>query len=720
LVGSAHEDAAVCVRHVISDQNGNLYAVTESGELLHNRHADGDPERPLIYPGTGRRIAVGFQDIRRVISWGEPSKSHLALITSDGTMFYNRVERPESAAPPLVLPAIGSRVTTGWGNVSKVFCDQTGAVYSLSPSGELHKNQLIVIGNQATLLQPELENRLGSGWTGLLHVFSAGPGRFLSVDLGGVLRYNDELPLVPGSAPRLAYPGAGVPVVKCWDTLVAIFSAGGGGIYAITTEGDLLHSRLRVDGRRPPLMSPGHGKSVGKVCQACRLSTMVEGYCWPLSVAPGETIDFKVSVNPQGALQKGPVTYRVRYLRLRRVVQPVRPSGYIDVSDHRPMGSAGPYTAEFQDAGPRVWETGCNWKSSFQLTIPRDGAWRSGLYAAECCPDGADPSEAGAYYVVFVVNPPVGERTKLAVLSNINTWNAYNCWGGSSKYCCHDGSPLPRRLSFERPNPATCPSELQTRECPAVRPQTAHLTRAELWVLTWLEDNGYPFHLYSDHDLDRGIEGISKGDWRYEALMLNTHPEYWTTRMHGNLERYVSGGGSVIYLGGNGIYEQVEYERRGKAMQVLQHASDADLATCDNNHIRKSSLFRNLGRPERAILGVGYEYVDGQTAAPYEVTAPEHPLLDRVVGTTIGTEGLYCPASGWEMDVRGTGTPSGTTLLARGTNAPGNPTGAEMVYRQIRQNFVFSVGSLSFGASLVVDNNLQQILKNVLALSVQG
>jgi hypothetical protein len=72
------------------------------------------------------------------------------------------------------------------------------------------------------------------------------------------------------------------------------------------------------------------------------------------------------------------------------------------------------------------------------------------------------------------------------------------------------------------------------------------------------------------------------------------------------------------------------------------------------------------------------------------------------------------------MDVRGTGTPSGTTLLARGTNAPGNPTGAEMVYRQIRQNFVFSVGSLSFGASLVVDNNLQQILKNVLALSVQG
>jgi hypothetical protein len=700
---------------VISDQNGNLYAVTESGELLHNRHADGDPEKRLIYPGTGRRIAVGFQDIRHVISWGEPSKSHLAVITSDGTMFYNRIERPESDNPSLALDAIGWRVTTGWDNVRNVFCDQTGAVYSLSSSGQLHKNQLIVRGNQANLQQPAFGNRLGGGWTGILHVFSAGPGRFLSVDLWGVLQYNEEPPLEPSSAPQLAYPGAGLSTDKCWDTAVAVFSAGGGGIYAVTTEGDLLYSRLRVDGRRPPLMAPGHGKSVGKVCKACRLSTMVEGYCWPLSVGPGDTIDFKVSVNPGGAPQKGPQTYRVRYLRLRRVVQPLQPSGYIDVSAHKEMDSAGPYAAEFQDAGPMVWETGCNWKSSFQLTIPDDGSWRSGLYAAECRPDGADP-ETGAYYLVFVVKPPVGEQGKLAVLSNINTWNAYNCWGGSSKYCCHEGSPLPRCLSFERPNPATCPSELQTRECPAVRPQTAHLTRAELWVLTWLEDQGYPFHLYSDHDLDRGIEGISNGGWRYKALMLHTHPEYWTTGMYENLKNYVSGGGSLIYLGGNGIFEQVAYERGGKAMQVLQHASDADLATCNHELIRKSSQFRNLGRPERAILGVGFENVHGCVGAPYEVTAPQHRLLAHVVGSTIGTDGLYCPASGWEMDVCGAGTPSHTTILARGTNDSDYPTGAEMVFRQIDSNFVFSVGSLSFGGSLVVDNNLQQIVKNVLKL----
>src|SRR2546427_4325903 len=121
----------MCVRHVTSDQNGNLYAVTESGELLHNRHANGDPQEPLIFPGSGRGIAAGFDRIQHVISWGTQTESHLGLITSDGTMFYNWVENPQSAAPQPALPGIGSRVATGWGNVRHVFCDQTGVVYSL-------------------------------------------------------------------------------------------------------------------------------------------------------------------------------------------------------------------------------------------------------------------------------------------------------------------------------------------------------------------------------------------------------------------------------------------------------------------------------------------------------------------------------------------------------------------------------------------------------------
>jgi hypothetical protein len=704
----------MCVRHVTSDQNGNLYAVTESGELLHNRHANGDPQEPLIFPGSGRRIAAGFDRIQHVISWGAQTESHLGLITSDGTMFYNWVENPQSAAPQPALPGIGSRVATGWGNVRNVFCDQTGVVYSLLPSGELFENQLIVTtngsGNHARLQQPALGKPLVSGWTGIRYVFSAGRGRFLSIDLQGVLRYS-ELSLEASSEATVARQGAWERWATGWGTLAAVFGAGGGAMYAITIEGNLLYSRLRLDGLRPPSIPPGHGALVGYVFVCPESSSLVEGYCWPLSVAPGKTIEFKVSVrHGKGAPRK--VKYRVRYLRLRD-----RVDGHTDIPDDLAMGPDSHQVAELQDVGKTPWRDGCNWKTSFKLTIPRDGTWRSGLYAAECSPDGPNSSERQPYYVLFVVNPSAGEPGDLAVLSNINTWNAYNCWGGTSKYHCREGSPLPRRLSFVRPN-VSCAIEFETRGDPDVRP--AHLARGELWVLSWLERNHYPFHVYSDHDLDRGIEGISKGSWFYRALILNTHPEYWTIRMHKHLTRYLSRGGSLIYLGGNGLFEEVTYTLRGRAMQVLERAPRFYLATCNGPCARLPCQFRYTGRPESAVLGVGFlEWPWPNSDAPYQVMAPAHPLLAGVVDHMIGGDGLcHAGASTWEIDVCDKAPPLGTTVLARGTNAPDYPFGAHMVYREldhIKKNFVFSVGSLGFPPSFVVDRNLQQIVRNVLA-----
>ena len=79
--------------------------------------------------------------------------------------------------------------------------------------------------------------------------------------------------------------------------------------------------------------------------------------------------------------------------------------------------------------------------------------------------------------IVFVVRPaaPCGD---FAVLANTNTWNAYNGWGGQSKYS--NGF----KMSFERPNPSASPVD---------DGQLNHLTRAELWTLNWLEDQGYEF-----------------------------------------------------------------------------------------------------------------------------------------------------------------------------------------------------------------------------------
>ncbi len=733
----------MCQGGVISDQNGNIYTVTESSELLHNRHADADPREPLIYPGGGRPISHDFYDVHYLIAWSaspgqppDPSKSHFALITSDGRMFYNRVDNPQSAAPGVAVPPLPATPGTPvreWGEriVRRIFCDETGHVYWLTPEGDFLEGQLTVTGTQATLGRPE-GDLLARGWTDILYVFSGSPDTFFSVDFRGELRHHTREDVRQSHAARRAFRDVGLPLAMCWDRPSVVFGAGRGGIYSITTEGDLRYTRY--DPRLQSLVPSGYGAAVGWSLppQDCQLPPLVEGYCWPLSAAPGETINFKVSVTKQASGHHPFVDCNVRYLRLRR--RPERdssdPDWWVDCSDHRAMHAPKPfaYTVEFQDSAKDPWKNGCDWRPGFALKIPTDGTWASGLYAAEVCPTDEDrEKETGVCYVVFVVKPSGSPgKNALAVLCNTNTWNAYNCWGGKSKYHCYDRCGLPQQLSFERPSFPSCPSELQTRICCHdygschVRGMTGCGARAELWVLTWLEDNGYAFDLYCDHDLDRGIEGISIGDRQYKALILNTHPEYWTMDMYDNFVKYLSNGGSAIYLGGNALYERVEYERDsdGTVMKVLQHATQDQLNTCNGECARQNDLWRNLGRPESATLGVGFINRSWHDAKmPYEIMKPRSRLFEGVIGDLIGQDGLHGAASQWEIDICDESTPADTTVLALAANDLGSPFGAHMTYRELdqsKQNFVFSVGSLGFGSSLIVDQNLQKVVKNVL------
>jgi hypothetical protein len=179
--------------------------------------------------------------------------------------------------------------------------------------------------------------------------------------------------------------------------------------------------------------------------------------------------------------------------------------------------------------------------------------------------------------------------------------------------------------------------------------------------------------------------------------------------------------------GGNGLFEQVELIDNGKAIRILGG---------DPTALRDTFYFRNLvpPRPEREILGVGYRYDNFLTFAPYEVLEAGHRFFDGTGlanGDQVGATGRNGGgASGWEMDTSLAGNaplgavvsangaddrgspPLGTVVLARGTN-PG--FGADMTcYTTPAGGVVFSVGSISFGGSMVDDPGLQQIIRNVL------
>jgi hypothetical protein len=213
--------------------------------------------------------------------------------------------------------------------------------------------------------------------------------------------------------------------------------------------------------------------------------------------------------------------------------------------------------------------------------------------------------------------------------------------------------------------------------------------------------------------------------------------------MYENLQKFLEGGGSLLYLGGNGIYEKVEYTADQTGV-IFRNGVACGL--------REAALFRSLSMHERAILGVGTDAcaMDGE---PYEVLLQTHALFEGTLlrnGNEFGRMALNTglgdfgrAASGLEVDASdGPGTnsavpfscgectdasecplpgvadlPAGLEILAKGKNsAAGSRTGAEMTYyRHHGGGIVFSVGSITFGGSLPVDPKIQQIVRNALS-----
>jgi hypothetical protein len=421
----------------------------------------------------------------------------------------------------------------------------------------------------------------------------------------------------------------------------------------------------------------------------------LEGYCWPLSAARGESIDFYIS---------GSGSPSAEFFNLT-ASSPPAPSS-------RPLFTMGFVPTE-QRTNVQPWRNGAGWKVSFTLTVPFS---TSGLWAVRLTDLNGVQS-----YIPFVVKPGP-DHSDLAVIVNVNTWLAYNNWGGRSK---EEGAA---HVSFMRPNRAISPV--------AKLADSGHLLQGELWILKWLWREGMKPNVFTDIDFESGA--VLRGGYR--RLIISTHPEYWTREMYKNVKMFLGRGGSILYLGGNGIYENAEYEFTATNKGMIFRDGVEDGA-------REKVLFRRLWppRPERTVLGLATERcrVEG---GPYEVIESSHPLFAGTGlrnGDILGDRGLNTgygngKASGWVIDTSngdgavgiprncdsdisgwpvpaGPGLPPGLTVLARGRNwlEEGRWHGAEMVYyRHACGGSVFSVGSIAFGGSLMVDPKLQQIVLN--------
>jgi hypothetical protein len=292
------------------------------------------------------------------------------------------------------------------------------------------------------------------------------------------------------------------------------------------------------------------------------------------------------------------------------------------------------------------------------LRVLRTGDWASGIYFLRL---SAGDGRVG--YAPFIVRPRALGQHRVAVVLGTNTWQAYNFedadgngWGDSwyvdpSHGAVDLGRPF---LDFGLP---------------------FRFKDWDLAFVTWLSLTGKQVDFISDDDLE-----AASGDElarAYDLIVFPGHEEYVTVRAYDAVERFRDLGGNLAFLAANNFFWQV---RR------------------DGDRIRKVALWRDLGRPEAALVGV--QYLASNRGANQRGYVVDDPDSWAFAGTGLAA-GTAWGSYGIEIDARTAASPPGTRVLARVPNVLGPGLTAEMTYYETpRGAKVFAAGTLNFAASI--------------------
>ena len=448
------------------------------------------------------------------------------------------------------------------------------------------------------------------------------------------------------------------------------------------------------------------------------LSDCLLGYAWPRCVRFGERAEFRVhSVEP----------YKLELWRYGWHKERVRGLGWHDEHGPRATMQITP-DCDYTQIGVGWNKIGYTSPHHLQLV---EAPERSGLYYFHA------KTKAGDFFSFPWVVAPARPAAQVAVLASDITWNAYNNFGGRSNYIHADrfpptptvnsrlelkrytdpkhatwGADAYEPLSFDRPEPINHIDEHEQITDPIEGRSACHVAPAEWRLLGWLEREGFEYDFYSETQLHRGLLDLHA----YKALVLSTHPEYWTKEMYYRVKKWVrEQGGRLLYLGGNGL--NCEVEMLDCDRMVVHNGAISSLWP---EGIGAESRFAKRCESEANLLGVVFDPRGIMTGAPYRVVDGSHWAFAGTglkEGDLFGTQSLHmrCPggASGHETDKVSPQSPPEVRVLARGLN-PDNG-GAEMVcFETPGGGAVFSVGSICYPSSLPVDEGVSKVTANVL------
>ncbi|MER6831560.1 N,N-dimethylformamidase beta subunit family domain-containing protein [Streptosporangium sp. NPDC000563] len=265
---------------------------------------------------------------------------------------------------------------------------------------------------------------------------------------------------------------------------------------------------------------------------------------------------------------------------------------------------------------------------------------------------------------------------------------------------------------------------------------------ADLLLLRWLHAEGFAFDVLADEDVHTGGAALLA---RYRVVLTGSHPEYVSAPEREAVAAYVSGGGRLMYLGGNGFYWVTGVDprhpnaievRRGHTGAWWDNEPGEDVLTSTGE---PGGLWRERGLAPQELLGVGFTAqgwgpAPGFTRLPDGYRAEAAWVFAGISDPVIGRHGLALGgAAGDEIDRAdpGLGTPPGTLLLATSAgghsghyqNAPEEASlGADAVRADMTLRLtgaggaVFATGSVNWVASLACcDGDVRHVTRNVLS-----
>lgn len=233
----------------------------------------------------------------------------------------------------------------------------------------------------------------------------------------------------------------------------------------------------------------------------------------------------------------------------------------------------------------------CHWSPSIEISI--DQTWPPGTYLLKLV------SSLGQQQFVSLTVRDDTSKAVFMIQNSVNTWQAYNRWGGYSLYLGKNASGASfanrsRVVSFDRPYPLDWANG------------AADFLGLEYPLIFLAEKLGLDVSYWTDVDLDQRGSELNN----HKTLMSLGHDEYWSLPMRASASQARDKGVNLVFFAANACYRRIRYQSSplGPRRQIICYKIPTEDPLYGKNNAAVTANWPDppAARPESSLIGQSY------------------------------------------------------------------------------------------------------------------